>query len=302
MAVALPSTEEINRAAERLLRAAAANGELPTPVDRLLEAANLRQGDDEVFDEETLARAPRAIRDKIRGLGLLKKVRAALGRNERLVYLNPAVENAGRRNFIALHEVGHDILEWQRELVYVDDDMTLSWSTRTRFEREANQAAAELLFQRELFAQIASDYRIGIATVIELAQNFGGSIQASLRRYVETHRRAVAGVVCEISPVSIEPLTFRRNEAMGSTEWRKDFESPDQWPARLDVKLFSFLEVARRAGREGVPIAGEFQWPTLNNEPKKVRFEVFSNSYRLLVLMWLPRREFLKTKTTMAKQ
>jgi IrrE N-terminal-like domain len=300
MAVALPSTEQINAAAERLLKVAAANGVLPTPVDKLLDAANLRQGDDDVFDEETLARAPRAIREKIRGLGLLKKVRAALGRNERLVYLNPAVENAGRRNFIALHEVGHDILEWQRDLVYIDDDMTLSWSTRTRFEREANQAAAELLFQRDLFASIASDYRISIATVIEMAQMFGGSIQASLRRYVETHRHAVAGVVCEISPVSTEPLAFRRNEAMCSREWMQEFESPAQWPARLDVKLFSFLEVARRAGREGIPLAGEFQWPTLRSEQKRLRFEIFSNSYRLLVLMWVPRREFLKTKTTMS--
>jgi hypothetical protein len=301
MTVALSSTEQINAAAERLLRAAAANGVLPTPVDRLLEAANLQRGDDAVFHEETLARAPRAIRDKIRGLGLLRKVRAALGRRERVVYLNPAIENGGRRNFVALHEVGHDILDWQRELVYVDDDVTLSWATRTRFEREANQAAAELLFQRGLFASVAGDYRIGMAAVIDVAQMFGSSIQSALRRYVETHRHTVGGVVCEISPVSVEPLAFRRNEAMSSVAWRNEFESPDRWPARLDARLFSFLELARRAGRDGDPVAGEFNWPTLTNEQKKLRFEVFSNRYRLLVLIWAPRRELLKSKAVLRK-
>src|SRR5207237_9818982 len=104
------------------------------------------------------------------------KVRALLDRKTREIHLQPLVEHSGQRAFKKLHEVGHDILPWQHELVYLDSDAELSWSTKQLFEREANQTAAELLFQRQLFARVGADYSIGIATVIELAQKFGTSI------------------------------------------------------------------------------------------------------------------------------
>jgi hypothetical protein len=37
-------------------------------------------------------------------------------------------------------------------------------------------------------------------------------------------------------------------------------------------------------------------YPNLNNEPAELRVELFSNSYSVFVLMWVPRRERFKRK------
>lgn len=206
MASAATSTEHVVAACERLIDIAGARGRLPTPVADLVAAAELHEGEEDIFTEAALARAPRELQEKIRRLGLLRKVRAAIDRRERVVYVNPEIQIIGRRNFNTLHEVAHDIFDWQRDLAYADDDRTLAWRTHIRFEREANQGAAELLFQLQLFRQIAADYRIGMATIVDLAQMFGASTQAVLRRYVETHSHPMAAVVCQRTPVSLVPL------------------------------------------------------------------------------------------------
>jgi hypothetical protein len=37
-------------------------------------------------------------------------------------------------------------------------------------------------------------------------------------------------------------------------------------------------------------------YPNLNNEPTELQVELFSNSYSVFVLMWVPRRERFKRK------
>lgn len=68
------------------------------------------------------------------------------------------------------------------------------------FERQANFGAAELLFQNTPFDEMAADYEIGIAAIVDLANTLGASYHAASRRYVEGHRVAVAGLVLETSP------------------------------------------------------------------------------------------------------
>ncbi|MDQ2983077.1 MAG: hypothetical protein M3R70_03990 [Actinomycetota bacterium] len=202
----LASGNRIAREVERLLAEADARGRLPTPVEDIVAAAGLQRGGDEVFDEATLARAPSELRAAIKGLA--GKVRAMLDRREREVYVHPEIQLAGRVNFQTLHEVAHDILPWQSALAYADDDLRLSWSTRISFEQEANQTAAELLFQRGLFTRMAADYAIGFAGVIELSEQIGASIHAAARRYAETHRAAVCALVLDSKPVREEPLAY----------------------------------------------------------------------------------------------
>jgi hypothetical protein len=117
------------------------------------------------------------------------------------VHVNPATDLAGQQAFKRLHETSHDLFTWQHvddgRDGFADDLWTLSPKTQILFEREANQGAAELLFQRERFAAVGSDYAVSGGAVIELAERFGSSIHAAFRRYVETHRGAVAGVVLE---------------------------------------------------------------------------------------------------------
>lgn len=78
-----------------------------------------------------------------------------------------------------LHEVTHDILPWQWKLGYAEDAATFPPSMRKTFEWQANQGAAELLFQGDLFTDIAGQYAINMAAVLELASSFGASTHAA---------------------------------------------------------------------------------------------------------------------------
>lgn len=296
----LESEGEIVAASERLLRAADARGRLPTPVEDLVKAAGLSDSDEMPFDESVLRRAPADLADAVRRLGLKHKVHAMLDRRERLVYVNPDIQHEGRRRFRALHEVGHDALPSQQQPAYADNAQTLSWLVRVKHEQDASQVAAELLFQRELFRRMAAEYAIGIAALIELADRFGASYHAALRRYAETHRSPLAGLVLDHSPCAAEPLSFRRREAICSPAWERRFGRPDAWPNVLQAPVFGFLSEARRAAVWQSTVEGEFRLAALDNEIRDLRVNAFSNSYRLLVLLWEPQRERLKRHRKLA--
>jgi hypothetical protein len=291
----LDSNDEVVRATERLLRLAEVRDRLPTPVEDLIEAAKLTRGDDDLFDDRTIDDAPAYLRSAIRAVR--HKIHAVLDRRRRLVYVDPSITHDGRRRFRALHEVGHAILPSQNADVHVDDSSTLSWLTKVKGERDANQAGSELIFQRERFTRMATEYEIGLATVAELAGYFGASIQAGLRRYAEFHHRPVAAVVLNVSPCGREPEAYRRYEAICSPAWERTFERPDTWPRTLEETVYPWVTGARLAAN--APREWNGQWPDRDNTMAPVRAEIMSTSYRLLVLLWQPRHEFLRRRRTL---
>jgi hypothetical protein len=289
----LASGSRIVQEVERVLREADVRGQLPTPVDEIVAAAGLQRGSEDIFDEKTIARAPKELREAVRGL--TGKVKAMLDRREREVYVHPAIQIEGRRNFQTLHEVAHDVLPWQSALAYADDEMRLSWSTKIKFEQEANQAAAEFLFQLDRFTQMAADYAIGFAGVIELSDKIGASIHAGTRRYAETHRAPVCALVLDQEPVRESPLAYRRREAVHSPAWAERFSAPSTWPTSLQEDPYQFVADAQRALILS-PLSGEWSYPDLAGSVVKLNYELFSNSYRTLVLIWVPQREWLKRR------
>lgn len=72
-------------------------------------------------------------------LRALGKVRGLLVRKEKKVYLD-LNQLDSRKNFVKLHEVGHDVLPWQQKCFDVldDDDESLNFDTHEEFEAEAN--------------------------------------------------------------------------------------------------------------------------------------------------------------------
>jgi hypothetical protein len=299
----LDSAGEISRLTDRLLRAADGYDRFPTPVGDILAARDLTEAEHSLLSPQMIAQAPKHLRAALRRVSA--KAHALLDRREREVHINPETDLAGQRAFKRLHEASHDLFEWQRidggEHVegFADDQFTLSPATHILFEQEANQGAAELLFQRDRFQKMAAEYSVGIAAVEELAAKFGSSRHAAFRRYVETHKRPIAGVVLGPGPTSREPLTFRRREAVCSKAWRERFEDPGCWPRHLQVKPYGFLEEARRCDALGPP-DGEWTWVDRNLEPVKLRVEAFSNSYRTFVLIWVPARELFKRRRVLA--
>lgn len=288
----VPRAEDIRKAAEKLLLKADVNGRLPTPVDDIIAAAGLVEPEHSLLSDFVLEQAPAHLRSKIRKLRL--KVRAVLDRQAREIHIDPTIHIRGQIVFKKLHEVGHDICPWQRDPGYADDDETLSWSVDRRSEREANQAAAELLFQRTLFHDMAAHYEIGIAATLELAELVGSSGHASFRRFIETHRWALAGVVMDVSPCSRDPLAYRRHEVVSSSSWEERFGSLRSWPLVLRPMPYSFIALCPGATATRSVVSNTFRFPDLRNDQVNLNVEVYSNSYKLFVLLWVPRKEHLR--------
>lgn len=289
----LDSGGDIARRTEKLLRAADADGRLPTPVEDIVTAAKLEEAAESWLSESALAGVPDYLAKKMRKLR--GKAHAALDRKTREIHISPDIEHDGQRRFKTLHEVTHDILPWQEDVAYADDGMTLSWSTRTKFEQEANQGGAELLFQRELFETMAADYEVGFPAIVELSERFGASIHASFRRFVETHKHPMAGLVLDKSPCDADPVSHRRREGVGSVAWVERYDRPASWPKVLRGQPYSFINDIKHINTFIRP-RPTMTYPDLNSEPTELRVELFSNSYKVFVLIWVPRRERLKRK------
>ncbi len=297
----LESHKDVARLTDRLLRKADAYGRLPTPVGDILAAAELEEPPETFLSAGLIAQAPahlRGVLSRVSG-----KVHAVLDRRTREVHINPAIDLVGQQAYKRLHETSHDLFPWQHVddgcTGFADNELTLSAKTTILFEREANQGAAELLFQHHRFTETASNYAVGCAAVVELADMFGSSRHAAFRRYVETHRGAVAGIVLGRGPCGADPLAFRRREAICSNTWRERFEDPAIWPRVLRADPFAFVEQARACTAIGPP-SGEWQYPDRNNEIVTLSVEAMSNSYRTFVLVWLPRRELFKRRRVIA--
>jgi hypothetical protein len=284
--------DAIRAAAEHLLRKADAKGRLPTPVDDIVAAAGLVQPEESLLSRSAFEQAPAHIQRALRKVRF--KVRAVLDRQAREIHLDPTIHVQGRIAFRKLHEVTHDILPWQRELGYADDDATLSRSTNQLFERQANHGAAELLFQGTLFSDMAAEYEVGMAAILELAGRVGASGHAAFRRFIETNRGTLAGVVMDPSPQSRQPLAYRRHEVIASRTWESQFGSPHTWPAVLQTPPFEFVELGPPAYAGGSVMKSTWRLADVRNQPTDLSVEVYSNSYSLFVLIWLRRKERLR--------
>ena len=118
-----------------------------------------------------------------------RKILGVLDRRERVIQIKSA-RTAGRERFVTCHEVAHDIFPWQADLAVVGDNRQSPIPNVTAmFEREANQGAAEILFQQDLLRRMARDYPISISTPLELAVLFGSSIHATFSTLGRRTRR-----------------------------------------------------------------------------------------------------------------
>ena len=177
---------------ERLLHRADAWGVMPTPLEQVLDVAQLVAAGEIQLDA--------AERHQLRGLfgGLIDKVlsklEGAIHRQAREVWVQPELPEL-RRRFVLAHEIGHDTLPWQREIAYLDDKHRLCDDVRIRFEREANQAAIELLAQGDTLRREADDSALSVVLLSELSAKYQISMQATARRIIEeTHRDAAMAI------------------------------------------------------------------------------------------------------------
>lgn len=274
-----PTREEI---VEALLLEAGTADHLPTDESKLLGYLKLEQLSFDFMQElDFLPETQKQTLD----------LRAALSFNDRLVATQSGLSEK-RKRFGIFHEIGHFILPEHRDKLFLDDDSTLSWWTKARFEREANEIAAELLFQGNRFTEEALSLPSSVRTVTELAPKYGASYESAMRRYTERHVLPCAVVVLDKVQRSSDEFEFEDSEykihyTITSPSFRK--------------RYFSALEIKGAGTIKGSELCGKARWWGVDDIVKHrmtvggwhFETEIFSNGYKIFQFV-LPPKAALK--------
>lgn len=187
--------DEVRLAARQALATAGALGVLPTPVDRILEAAKVSVVPI-ALDEGYLGRLRRKAEAAGKALlSAISKVWGVFDPKARMAFIDPETPKE-KLPFLKLHEGGHAVLPWQSVFgLFEDCRKTLDPDVKAQFEREANVFASDVLFQLDQFADDARDLAFGIKAPLALAKRYGASVYATVRRYVSCSERICAVVV-----------------------------------------------------------------------------------------------------------
>jgi Zn-dependent peptidase ImmA (M78 family) len=261
-----------------LLVESGASRRLPTDEHRVLEFLGLEQLSFDFMHELDFLESQGTPR---------RDLRAALSLNDRLVAVQSNLSDK-RSRFSVLHEVAHFILPDHRKKLFLDDDETLSWSTRARLEREANQVAADLLFQGPRFIREAIDQALSWQTVLRLAPTYGASYEAAGRRFTEGHVLPCALLVYDkftkTNEVDFEEDVYRLQYTITSDPFRKEFfrnleADPNKFTASELYKPKFWGEITE----------SELMVGARDNSKWRFETEVFSNGYKIFQFIRRPK-------------
>lgn len=277
---------DIDNCALQLLKSSKAFDIFPTPVDSIIQYAELA-----VATGIDLSKVEKSFFLHFPDIGkILSKVRGALIREERTIYLDLS-QIPSRRNFIKLHECGHHVLPWQKSTFdLLDDDNTLHPSVKEEFESQANYFASAMLFQLDRFETEMNKLGLHIDSAMYLARHFGASNHAALRRYVELHRKRCSLLVLEKDPLMGQRPEYKVRDYFQSGTFTASFDTIE-WPEYVGytwpfVKDFYF----KRKKTEGLVTL------STANGSSEFSYNFFDNSYNGFVLLF-PVGEKQKTKT-----
>jgi hypothetical protein len=224
----------------------------------------------------------------------LKKVLGMVDFRQRTIYLDHSL-SPPRQAFIKLHEVGHGVLPWQRELRegFGDDEFTLDPDLNEQFEREANHFASAALFQLEHFDEELRKLPLTFSSIRALAQKCGASIQATARRYVARCPKRCALLVLH------PPSSTALNSAILV---RNCFESPSfvesfgalQVSDICDASLPFVQDLLRR---RRLHEEGTVTLPTSSAASLALEYHFFNNSYNAFVFLF-PEGEAIRSRVT----
>lgn len=281
----LDSAADIEVAAIALLRESKAMGVFPTPVDKIVAAAELS-----IAKGIDLSQAKQSYFSRtFEGIGKVsRKVLGLLDFRSKTIYLD-LQQAVPRQRFIKLHEVGHDVLTWQGEAYRWDDEKTLDPAIKEIFEREASSFASSVLFQMDRFDEEAAKLPLSMASPIALAKTFGASRQATIRRYVQCSRKRCAVLVLECLDGSLRAVI---RDCFESAPFEKEFGQLP-WPEACGT-TFPFVQdmLHNRKYHED----GSLFLRTAELGQLAFRYHYFFNTYNAFVLIF-PPDESIRSRT-----
>lgn len=190
-----PETSRLVRGyATALLREADALGARPTPLEDVRAAARLVLSGElslDLKDKESLRERFGHWVDRA-----WRRLQGTFDFRTGEIWVKPEMHPSKRR-FVICHEIGHAIIPAHRQsFAYIDDKDRMPPFARELFEREANQAAIEILMQGGEAGEEFDSSAPSMEEIRRIAGSFGASIVATARYVVENSRRPVALVVC----------------------------------------------------------------------------------------------------------
>lgn len=234
----------------RALETADALGRLPTPVTDVMEAAKLIVADEDELSESFVEKIRNNV---IRAKKVLKKaiskIFGVLDVPGRIVYIHKAVP-AIKRVFLKLHETGHSVIPWQRDVYCAIEDCekTLAPEIADIFDREANAFASEVLFQLDTFKNEAADHQFGIGVPLKLSKKYGASVYSTVRRYVSSNHRTCSVLVLEPPELIIGDGFRCLCRRVVQSDCFTSIFGEMQWPAAItpDDPIGAFIPIGDR--------------------------------------------------------
>ncbi len=284
----LTSQEKVQDIAYDILKQSKSVGVFPTPTDKIAKYTELQ-----ISESRYIERIPKNYISKSKDIlkHALKKVNGILDRKKKTIYVDSNLIPP-RRNFIKLHEVGHDVLPWQREMFEIleDDEISLSSDAKEEFELEASYFASEVLFQGRYFDELIKKHPLEIGTPIALAQKFGASYHATMRKFVECSSKRCALLV--LKGVSLKNLNCQTQNFIQSNSFTETF-GRIYWDRTLNA-TWPFVQdyLSNTNHRKD----GSFQMNLNGDDQCVFEYHFFYNTWNAFVLMF-PFGEVQKSRT-----
>ncbi len=281
--------QQIEKISYEILKRAKALDVFPTPIEKIISQADLI-----VANHIDLSQVKQSFFERLTDGAkfLVKDIRGVLDRQQRVIYLDMSVGEQ-RKNFVKLHETGHDLLPWQSDIIKcLDDDDTLSPEIEMQFEAEANFFASLTLFQHDRFDAAMNKLPLGIAAAKYLSKTFGSSIHAALRRFVERTAKRCALLILE-KPSHFPTFSCKIRNYLQSSEFTATFGELI-WEEELSERQgWSFIEMyacGKKYSEDGeITLASA-------NDTISLKYHYFNNSYNAFILLF-PDGENTSTST-----
>jgi hypothetical protein len=199
--------------------------------------------------------------------------------------LTHASLSPGKLKWSQLHEVGHFVLPEHNEILWKCKLSDLDFLTRRRLELEANQFAAEVLFQGHRFRSDAASLPVSVGAILTLRERYGASLEATARRYVEDSYFPCALIVYEPSRRLPAPLNEQLTLKVRYTVTSASFTGFRYLLPGREIPVGSPLhEAAIRPSGQVLP--AEFRvMNTVRQERRHYETEIFHNTYRIFQLV-----------------
>lgn len=257
--------------ATSLLREAGAFGVLPTPLEDIQAAARLVLSEELTLDPTDKERLRERFGHWVSRAW--RRLQGSFDFREQAIWVKPDLHPSKRR-FVISHEIGHAIIPAHRQsFAYVDDASRLPPVARELFEREANQAAIEILMQGGRATKEFDSSAPSLEEIRRIAGAYGASIIATARYVVENSQRPVALIVCHGSTSG----RFGPPHVYSSPQFERSFG----WQAGVAPweKLRPALQTAASEAPE------DWATPDQNGQGRALRVEKMHTGYSALVLV-----------------